>query len=181
MKRIYAWLAAFAMIATFGLIVPASATAAPYCGITWGSLAKTSSSNTSAPITDVRTGKHPCFDRMVVDIDGNGAGYNVRYVTAVHEAGTGRIVPLRGTADLAVTINAPTYDRYGHAVYLPANRNELTNVTGYTTFRQIALAGSFEGRTTIGLGVRARLPFRVFVLGGPGPDSRLVIDVAHRW
>jgi len=29
--------------------------------------------------------------------------------------------------------------------------------------------------------VRARLPFRVFVLAGPGNGSRLVIDVAHRW
>ncbi len=181
MNRIYAWLATFAMIATFGLIVPASATAAPYCGITWGSLAKTSSSNTSAPITDVRTGKHSCFDRMVVDIDGTGAGYTVRYVTAVHEEGSGRIVPLRGTADLAVTVNAPTYDRYGHAIYRPANRNELTNVTGYSTFRQLALAGSYEGQTTIGVGVRARLPFRTFVLNGPGAGSRLVIDVAHRW
>lgn len=30
-------------------------------------------------------------------------------------------------------------------------------------------------------GVRARLPFRVFVLDGPGSGSRLVVDVAHRW
>ena len=42
-------------------------------------------------------------------------------------------------------------------------------------------AGSFEGRTSLGLGVRARLPFRVFSLAGPGDGSRVVIDVAHRW
>ncbi len=181
MKKFYAWLAALAMVLAFGLIAPAPATAASYCGITWGSLAKSNSSHTSAPITDVRSGKHSCFDRMVIDIDGGGAGYYVRYVTAVHEEGSGRVVPLRGAADLAVTVKAPTYDRYGHAVYRPANRNELTNVTGYSTFRQVALVGSFEGQTTLGLGVRARLPFRVFVLSGPGTDSRLVIDVAHRW
>ena len=57
----------------------------------------------------------------------------------------------------------------------------LTNVAGYSTFRQVAYAGSFEGQTTIGLGVRARLPFRVFTLAGPGSDTRLVIDVAHHW
>lgn len=181
MNKIYVWLATLAMIATFGLIVPASASAAPYCGISWGSLAKTSSSHTSAPITDVRTGRHDCFDRMVIDIDGTGAGYSVRYVGAVQQPGSGRIVPLRGAADLAVTVNAPTYNRYGQQVYRPANRNELANVYGYATFRQLALAGSFEGRTTVGLGVRARLPFRTFVLNGPGADSRLVIDVAHRW
>jgi hypothetical protein len=45
----------------------------------------------------------------------------------------------------------------------------------------LASAGSFEGQTTIGLGVRARLPFRVFTLDGPGNGSRIVIDVAHHW
>lgn len=54
-------------------------------------------------------------------------------------------------------------------------------MAGYRTFRQVAYAGSFEATTTVGLGVRARLPFRVFVLAGPGTGARLVIDVAHRW
>jgi hypothetical protein len=57
-------------------------------------------------------------------------------------------------------------------------------VNGYTTFRQVAWAGSFEGQTTLGLGVRARLPYRVLTLAGaPYSDQgpRLVIDVAHRW
>ena len=45
----------------------------------------------------------------------------------------------------------------------------------------MAFAGTFEAVTQIGLGVRARLPFRVFTLDGPGNGSRLVIDVAHRW
>jgi hypothetical protein len=57
-------------------------------------------------------------------------------------------------------------------------------VKGFRTFRQVAYAGSFEGQTTFGLGVRARLPFRVFVLAGSPGDrhgAMLVIDVAHRW
>jgi len=55
------------------------------------------------------------------------------------------------------------------------------NVSGYTTFRQVAYDGSFEGLTSFGLGVRAKLPFRVFVLAGPGSGSRVVVDVAPRW
>ena len=51
----------------------------------------------------------------------------------------------------------------------------------YRTFRQLADAGSFEGRTTIGLGVRAHLPFRVFTLARRGATSRIVVDVAHNW
>ncbi len=57
----------------------------------------------------------------------------------------------------------------------------LVDTSGYRTFRQVGWGGSFEGYTTLGLGVRARLPFRVAVLPGPGTGSRLVIDVAHRW
>ena len=48
-------------------------------------------------------------------------------------------------------------------------------------FRQVAWAGSFEGYSSLGLGVRARLPFRVFALDGPDAGSRLVVDVAHFW
>jgi hypothetical protein len=29
--------------------------------------------------------------------------------------------------------------------------------------------------------VRARLPFRVMVVPGPGRGSRVVVDVAHHW
>ena len=54
-------------------------------------------------------------------------------------------------------------------------------MAGYQTFRQVADAGSFEGQTTVGLGVRARLPFRAFILAGPDGGSRLVVDVAHLW
>ena len=54
-------------------------------------------------------------------------------------------------------------------------------VTGFSTFRQVSWAESQEGLTAVGLGVRARLPFRVFVLDGPGAGSRVVVDVAHRW
>ena len=67
------------------------------------------------------------------------------------------------------------------ATYAPRSRSHAVDVDGYRTFRQVAFTGSFEGQTLIGLGVRARLPMRVFTLDGPGDGSRLVIDVAHRW
>jgi hypothetical protein len=54
-------------------------------------------------------------------------------------------------------------------------------VRGYPTLRSVVYGGSFEGYTTFGVGVRARLPFRVFTLDGPGRGSRIVVDVAHRW
>ena len=180
MHTLRALLASLLLIVGFGLVVPSSASAAPYCGITWGSLAKTSTAQTSAPVVNARAGRHACFDRLVIDVRGKGAGYTVRYVSAV--VGTsGLATPLRGGADIQVTVNAPAQDGRGNATYRPAARSEAVNVAGFTTFRQVAYVDSFESRTTFGLGVRARLPFRVFSLDGPGTSSRLVIDVAHRW
>ncbi len=171
---------------TAALATPATATttattaAAPYCGITWGSLAKARSTTAIGPVTGVRSGRHSCFDRLVVDLRGKSSGYTVRYVDNVYTDGEGALVPLRGGAKLSVVVNAPAYTQSGSVAYLPKNRKEVVDVTGYSTFRQVAWAGSFEGYTSMGLGVRARLPFRVFTLDD-GATSRLVIDVAHRW
>jgi len=158
----------------------ASSTSGSYCGITWGSLVKTAGSYTGAPISGVRAGRHACFDRLVVDVAGKVKGYRVEYVSAVRQDGSGLAVPLRGGAKLQIIVLAPAYDANGNVTF-PAGKTELVNVSGFSTFRQVAGAGSFEGQTTIGLGVRARLPFRVFILDGPGSGSRLVVDVAHRW
>jgi hypothetical protein len=166
-------------------LASASASSAATCATTtagWGSLPKSLNRMTSAPITNVRAGRQTCFDRMVVDLRGRGAGYNVRYVSQVLSEGRGAIVPLRGGARLSVVIKAPAYDiNTGRMTYHPANSHELVSVAGFSTFRQVAWGGTFEGYTTIGLGVRSRLPMRVLILNGPGNDSRVVIDVAHHW
>ncbi|MFJ6001810.1 hypothetical protein [Arthrobacter sp. NPDC092385] len=178
--RLSATFAALALTAGLGLAGGPPASAA-YCGITWGSTVKAAPTYSSAPITNVRSGRHECFDRLVIDARGPVSGYRVAYVNKVGNPGSGATVPLRGGARLSVTVLAPAYDDAGRATYSPARRSELVNVTGYSTFRQVALAGSYEGQTTFGLGVRARLPVRVFVVPGPGAGSRVVIDVAHLW
>lgn len=182
MKKIHVWLAAVLMAAGLGLVAPGPASATtPYCGIVWGSLAKANPTMSTANVTNVRTGQHPCYDRMVIDLQGKVQGYSVQYVPVVVQDGSGFPIPLNGGAFLQVTVTAPSYDQNGQLTYNPAAKAELSNVSGYQTFRQVAYAGSFEGYTSIGLGVRARLPFRVFTLDGPGTGSRLVVDVAHRW
>jgi hypothetical protein len=162
--------------------VPASA-AGGSCPRGWGSLPEQSAAPTGGhQLTNVRAGRHACFDRLVVDLDAAPAtGYAVRYVDEVRTDGSGELVPLRGGARLEVIVRAPDYDEAYQSTYRPANPAELANVAGWQTFRQVAYAGSFEGQTTLGLGVRARLPFRVFTLDGPGAGSRVVLDVAHRW
>jgi hypothetical protein len=154
----------------------ANADAAPYCGTTWGSLAKSATGHSGVSVTNVRAGQHSCYDRLVVD----GAYWaRVKYVNQIVEDGSGRPVPLRGGAFLQIVTTRS--DDTHHTTYQPANPREIVNVTGYRTFRQAAFAGNVEGQTTLGLGVRARLPFRLFVLEAPGVPPRVVIDVAHLW
>ena len=182
-------LMAIGAIGAFGPEATAQAgKAAAACDIVWGSLPETNGNMSTRPITNVRAGRHACFDRLVVDLAAPPAGvpagrlgYDVRY-GAVGEEGTGTRIPLAGDADLRIIVRAPANDIVtGQVTYNPPDRRHIVNVTGFSTFRQVASGGSFEGQTTIGLGVRARLPFRVFVLQGPGTGARLVIDVAHHW
>lgn len=169
--------------ATAGIIAGLPTTSS-YCGIVWGSLGRSNgTSHTTGTVDDVRSGRHACYDRLVVDVDEvpGTLTYDVRYVDTVREDGSGRAVRLEGGAKLRVILRAPAYTAGGQATYRPADKANLVDVDDYRTLRQVAWAGSFEGQSTVGVGVRARLPFRVLVLDGPGDGARLVIDVAHGW
>lgn len=161
----------------------ADALADPCAGLRWGSQAAGSLPVTPStdPLVSLRSGRHDCFDRIVLDVDGNPGDYSVRYVDVVRSPFTGDVVPLRGGARLEVVVGHPAYDPEGGPTLPVENPREAADVAGYPTLRQVAVAASFEGETTLGVGVRARLPFRVIALPGANGTGRLVIDVAHRW
>ena len=177
MMRRTGWVAlALAVAAVLAPVTAASAAparSAPHCGITWGSQDKTAASAPTPPaLTNIRAGRHGCYDRVVFDVrSGNVTGFQVRYVADMNWAASNEVVPLRGGAKLSILLMASD-----HTSYQCTNCTELVNVAGYSTFRQLSWAGSYRNATSVGLGVRARLPYRVFALPG-----RLVIDVAHRW
>ena len=166
---------------------PAATTQTVTCPTGWGSLAKTRAASTTTPVKNVRTGRHTCYDRMVIDIPGAGRsslGYSVRYVSHLYQDGSGRLIPVGGGAVLEVRVHAPSYDPDTGAPTYPARAGRPlpgVDLTGYRAFRDTRFAGSFEGDTQLGLGVRARLPFQTQVLTGPGNTTRLVVDVAHHW
>jgi len=177
-----------AAMVTVGAPTVAGATVGPYCGITWGSVAKSDPLMTQAPVTGARVGRQDCYDRLVIDLAGALApGYNVRYIDPPYRAeGSGNPLFVAGGAVIQVTVRAPAYDANGNATVpwsvgtLIARQSQL-QAAGFRTFNDLVYGGSFEGYTSFGLGVRARLPFRVFRLDGPGGGTRLVVDVAHQW
>lgn len=153
----------------------AATSTAPYCGITWGSSPKTAfvGDQWSGNIIRTRTDMDACYDRLVFDIaPGSGRlGYMVNYVDQLTL--NGLPVPLNGGAKIGIAIFAQ----------VPLSTS-TTNFPGWRTFRQLKHIGNFmdgpTSYTSYGLGVRARLPMRVFVLTNADGGRSLVVDVAHR-
>jgi hypothetical protein len=165
-----------------GSLVLTAAPAAATCARGWGSTPEISDHLVSATVVTARAGRQACFERFVVEVSGPRPGYRASYVPAVHVDPSDAPVPLRGGAAILFVVDAPSYSSVnGHATYRPADLANVVNVSGYQTLKQVAWAGTFEGLTSFGIGVRSRLPFRVFTLSGPGSHSRVVIDVARSW
>ncbi|SCG36547.1 AMIN-like domain-containing (lipo)protein [Micromonospora humi] len=167
-----------------GLVVGVSgaSAAAPYCGITWGSTARSAGTLSAAPLVGVATERQDCWDRVVFEFAGPVNGYSVAYGETYTEGQGLALSPYTaGGALLSVSLRAPAYDA-GHVATVPYRVGEHAGTAlGSRTSRDVVFGGSFEGYTTFAVGVRAQLPFRVLVLSGPGTHGRIVIDVAHQW
>jgi hypothetical protein len=154
------------LLAGTAILLIAPTASATVCPTGWGSLPKTNATSSLGHITAVRAGRNECFDRLVFDVNGTAPGYSVRYVNTVFAEGTGNPLPVTGGAKLEIVVRSLS------------DTTRMPSVAGFQTFRSVVYGGSFEGQTTVGLGVRARLPFQVFTLNNP---SRVVVDVAHHW
>ncbi|MGX2998877.1 AMIN-like domain-containing (lipo)protein [Streptomyces sp. JNUCC 64] len=156
--------------------------AAAVCSTPWGSGTKSSpESSAGEPLKNIRTGKHACYDRIVFDVTGatGKTGYHIGYVDAFYQDGTGDHIPVSGGAILQIYVNAPSYNpSTGQVVYpgVPGQNLPGVSIAGYQTFRDTKYGASFEGQTQVGLGLRARLPFRVLQSG-----DQVIVDVAHSW
>jgi hypothetical protein len=117
----------------------------------------------------VQASRQAGFDRVVFVFDRALPGWQVAYVPAVQD-GAGRRLPLQGDAFLAVTFRpAQAHDPGGDPSYQPQSITPA-----YDSIRQVRLAGDFEGRVRLGLGLRARTGFRVLEASEP---PRIIVDV----
>jgi len=188
-RRLVAFVLLSTAMAACGGGVVAGSPRQPACGNDWDSLPVMHlvSTYTTATVEDLRAAGHDCFDRLIVELGPSqpglpgpqGNGYQVRYVAEVHRGESGDRLPMNGGAALAVVVNAAAHDADYQPTYDPRDAIHAVDVTGFRTFRQVAFLGTFESQTEVVVGVRARLPFRTFVISGPGAGSTLVIDVAH--
>ena len=122
-------------------------------------------------LTTLRAGRHGGYDRVVFQLDGSIPYYSVRYVPQVHLDGSGEPLRLRGAAFLEVVIRAPTHDEHYRPVLTPTRLRQ-----DFPALREVNAPASFEGQTTVGIGLAHRVGFRVLELANP---TRIVIDLAH--
>lgn len=189
MRRVRAAVAVLALMgATLGTAASTAGAApaegpraAAACPTGWGSGAKGGTAMGADHLEDIRTGQHECYDRMVFIVPGGGnhIGYHVQYVDRFYADPSGQYIPVAGGAILDIRVGAWSYDLEAGVPTYPGKVGKAlpgVNLSGYRTFRDTRFGGTFEGQTQVGLGVRARLPFRVLQL-----DDRVVVDVAHSW
>ena len=123
--------------------------------------------------SEIRTGAHPCFERVVIEFAGTGTfpAWQVAYVSDPIPLGqSGMDASLRGDATLLVRLTSmmaspPAETWEGPTQIFPTTVQHV---------RELRLAENFEGIAIWGIGLDQQYPFLVFVLHSP---ERLVIDI----
>jgi hypothetical protein len=135
-------------------------------------LAATPARAQSAPtLVDVRAGRHPGFDRVVVEFRGAVPEHHVRYVDQLVEDGSGNPVSVAGNADLELVFQGANAHKADGTPSVGPRRFS----PGLTAVKEVAQIGDFEAVVSYGIGLDRRRPLTVSTLSGP---SRLVIDVS---
>ncbi len=127
-------------------------------------------------VTDVRTGRHDGFDRVVFEVGGTGTpGWDVRYVDVASSQGRGDVVEVAGGAVLQVSVTGAGYP-FDTGVEEYAGPDPLPG-QGTATVTEVVFDATFEGTTVAFVGTRAEAPFRVYLLQDP---ARVVVEVADQ-
>ncbi|NME88655.1 AMIN-like domain-containing (lipo)protein [Corynebacterium stationis] len=134
---------------------------------------KTSRPNKPAQllVTDVRLGIHDSFERVVLDLDGNGdPGWFIDYTDKPMQQGSGALVQHDGRTTLNVNIDGTVYPHE-----LNMEDPELHTVSSQGGFiSQVISTGTYEGRSQFFICLDETRPYSVQVLEDP---KRIVIDI----
>lgn len=125
-------------------------------------------------VTGVRVGAHDGFDRVVVDLEGEGEpGWFVDYTSTPMQETVGHPLEVAGNAFLNINIDGTVYPfELGHDNDVPV---QMAGDTGNVI--DVISAGTYEGRSQIVVGLRSELPYSVQVLENP---KRVVVDIVQK-
>ncbi|WP_161965195.1 AMIN-like domain-containing (lipo)protein [Ornithinimicrobium cerasi] len=125
-------------------------------------------------ITDVRTGLHEGYDRVVLDLTGEepALGWFVSFVDEAVEDPSGLPLDVDGDAFLQVVVRGIDWTTESPERY----DGDPVEGAGTEVVTEVVLGGLFEGQQQIVIGLTQETAFRVFSLPDP---ARIVIDVQH--
>lgn len=151
------------------------ALAATVLTLTGGIAAAAPASSAPPPIpvlTDIRTGQHPGFDRIVLDWSGPAPEVRTSDVEDLRSDGSGEIFWLTGEF-FVQAVATPAYAHRADGSRSYANP-ERFRTPGLRNVMAVGVVSDFEGYVTVGLGTRYRSWVRLSTLTSP---TRVVIDV----
>ena len=122
---------------------------------------------------DIRTGAHDCFERVVIELEGDGdlPGYRVGYEEdPVNLSPSDQTVEIEGEATLVFRMASWMTSMEGNG-YDGPTEIAPTNVEHVLELRMIE---NFEGMSAWAIGLDEERPFTVRTLDGP---PRIVIDI----
>lgn len=133
------------------------------------------SADSSVTVTEIRTGLHDGYDRVVFEVEGTGTpGWDVRHVDEAAGQGSGMTIPVEGEAILQVTITGVGYptetgiEEYDGSTPLPGAGTEVVT--------EVVWDSTFEGTSVAFVGLTEETPFRVYELDDP---ARVVLEIVH--
>ncbi len=142
---------------------------------TSGIIDKKNEINAAAVLTDVRTGRHDGFDRIVFEFRGDEMpGYHLEYIDKpVRACGSGNVVPLPGDGWLQVRFEpAVAHTEEGKPTL--AFRELAPKMPNLLELKSTC---DFEAQVEWVAGVGSPNHFRVVELKGP---TRLAVDIKHK-
>ncbi|MCP1387788.1 hypothetical protein M5J20_06235 [Corynebacterium sp. TA-R-1] len=124
-------------------------------------------------VAGVRIGNHQGFDRVVVDLEGDGdPGWYVDYTSTPMHGTVGRPLTVSGNAFLNINIDGTVPpSQLGIDTSMPVERYSATG-----NIVDVVNGGTYEGRSQVVVGLRSEAPYSVQVLEDP---KRLVIDIVQ--
>lgn len=121
-------------------------------------------------VTNVRTGTHERFDRVVFDLAGTGKpGWYANYISAPTQQISGTPVAVNGEAFLSINIDGTV-----PAAEIGLDDPQLNNVAGSGSVIEVAKASTGSGTSQFIIGLQEERPYSIEVMQDP---LRLVVDV----
>ncbi len=127
-----------------------------------------------ATVVDLRSGRHPGFDRFVWQFEGDTVpGYHIEYIDKpVRRCGSGEPTSIAGDAWLEVRLYPSAAHRDDGSPTVDRERTAL----GLSVALELERTCDFEAVTTWVVGVTRPNAYRVLELDHP---TRLVVDIGH--